>query len=143
MTLGYSENARMTDLERQCIDAGLKMTGQRRLILQVLTDSSDHPSVEDVYQRAKNQDPSISIATVYRTLHLLDEMNLVQRHDFNENYSRFEVNLEHHHHLIDLETGKVIEFQNEGLEDMKVRIAKELGYELVDHRLELYGRRKK
>ena len=133
----------MTDLERQCIDAGLKMTGQRRLILQVLTDSSDHPSVEDVYQRAKNQDPSISIATVYRTLHLLDEMNLVQRHDFNENYSRFEVNLEHHHHLIDLETGKVIEFQNEGLEDMKVRIAKELGYELVDHRLELYGRRKK
>lgn len=133
----------MTDLERQCIDAGLKMTGQRRLILQVLTDSSDHPSVEDVYQRAKNQDPSISIATVYRTLHLLDEMNLVQRHDFNENYSRFEVNLEHHHHLIDLETGKVIEFQNEALEDMKVRIAKELGYELVDHRLELYGRRKK
>ena len=133
----------MTDLERQCIDAGLKMTGQRRLILQVLTDSSDHPSVEDVYQRARNQDPSISIATVYRTLHLLDEMNLVQRHDFNENYSRFEVNLEHHHHLIDLETGKVIEFQNEALEDMKVRIAKELGYELVDHRLELYGRRKK
>ena len=133
----------MTDLERQCIDAGLKMTGQRRLILQVLTASSDHPSVEDVYQRAKNQDPSISIATVYRTLHLLDEMNLVQRHDFNENYSRFEVNLEHHHHLIDLETGKVIEFQNEALEDMKVRIAKELGYELVDHRLELYGRRKK
>lgn len=133
----------MTDLERQCIDAGLKMTGQRRLILQVLTDSSDHPSVEDVYQRARNQDPSISIATVYRTLHLLDEMNLVQRHDFNENYSRFEVNLEHHHHLIDLETGKVIEFQNEALEDMKVRIAKELGYELVEHRLELYGRRKK
>ena len=133
----------MTELERQFIDAGMKMTGQRRTILQVLTSSTDHPSVEDVYQRAKERDPSISIATVYRTLHLLDDMNLVQRHEFNENYSRFEVNLEHHHHLIDLETGKVIEFQNDELEELKARIADELGYQLVDHRLELYGRRKK
>ena len=133
----------MTELEQQCIDAGLKMTGQRRVILQVLTDSEDHPSVETVHQRAKKIDQSISIATVYRTLHLLDEMNLVQRHDFNDNYSRFEVNLEHHHHLIDLETGKVIEFQNEELEELKEHIADVLGYELVDHRLELYGRKKK
>ena len=133
----------MTELERQCINAGLKMTGQRRVILSVLTASEDHPSVETVYQRAREIDASISIATVYRTLHLLDEMNLVQRHDFNENYSRFEVNLEHHHHLIDLETGQVLEFQNEDLEELKVRIAEELDYELVDHRLELYGRKKR
>ena len=129
----------MTDLERQCIDAGIKMTGQRRTILKVLSDATDHPSVEDVYQRAKEHDASISIATVYRTLHLLDDMNLVQRHDFNQNFARFEVNLEHHHHLVDLETGRVIEFQNEELEELKARIADELGYELVDHRLELYG----
>ena len=133
----------MTDLERQCIDAGLKMTEQRRVILHVLTASEDHPSVDTVYQRAREIDTSISIATVYRTLHLLDEMNLVQRHDFNENYSRFEVNLEHHHHLIDLETGQVLEFQNEDLEELKIRIAEELDYELVDHRLELYGRKKR
>ncbi|NNG05489.1 MAG: transcriptional repressor [Inquilinus sp.] len=133
----------MTDFERQCVDAGLKMTGQRRVILQVLTESADHPSVEEVHQRTKQVDASISIATVYRTLHLLDEMNLVQRHDFNDNFSRFEVNLEHHHHLIDLESGRVIEFQNDELEELKERIAAELGFELVDHRLELYGRRKK
>ena len=130
-------------LEEQCINAGLKMTEQRRVILRVLNCSDDHPSVEIVYQRAKESDPTISIATVYRTLHLLDEMNLVKRHDFRENYSRFEVNLEHHHHLIDLESGKVIEFQNKELEAIKDQIAKELGYELVDHRLELYGKKKK
>ncbi len=119
------------------------MTEQRRIILQVLNESSDHPSVETVFQRAKGIDSSISIATVYRTLHLLDEMNLVQRHDFNESYSRFEVNLEHHHHLIDLETGQVVEFQSDELERIKERIAHQLGYELVDHRLELYGRKKR
>jgi len=130
-------------LEERCISAGLKMTDQRRVILQVLTESLDHPSVETVYHRAREIDPSISIATVYRTLHLLDELNLVQRHDFNENYSRFEVNLEHHHHLIDLETGEVIEFKDQELEALKEKIAKRLGFELVDHRLELYGRKKK
>ncbi len=133
----------MTSLEQACIRAGLKMTEQRRIILQVLNESSDHPSVETVFQRAKGIDSSISIATVYRTLHLLDEMNLVQRHDFNESYSRFEVNLEHHHHLIDLETGQVVEFQSDELERIKERIAHQLGYELVDHRLELYGRKKR
>jgi len=132
----------MTDLERKCIDAGVKMTGQRRVILQVLTESDDHPSVETVYRRACAIDASISIATVYRTLHLLDEMNLVQRHDFNENHARFETNLEHHHHLIDLDTGEVVEFKDDDLERLKRRIAEELGYDLVDHRLEFYGRRK-
>lgn len=130
-------------LEERCISAGLKMTDQRRVILQVLTESVDHPSVETVYHRAREIDASISIATVYRTLHLLDELNLVQRHDFNENYSRFEVNLEHHHHLIDLETGEVIEFKDQELEALKEKIARRLGFELVDHRLELYGRKRK
>ncbi|MGP1394430.1 MAG: Fur family transcriptional regulator [Inquilinaceae bacterium] len=133
----------MTSLEQRCVDAGLKMTGQRRLILQVLDSSDDHPSVETVYQRARDADSSISIATVYRTLHLLDEMNLVQRHDFNESYSRFEANTEHHHHLIDLDTGEVIEFSSAELEALKVRLAASLGYDLIDHNLEFYGRRKK
>ncbi len=133
----------MNTLEQRCIDAGMKMTEQRRIILHVLNESEDHPSVETVYQRAKERDASISIATVYRTLHLLDEMNLVQRHDFNESYSRFEVNMEHHHHLIDLESGEGIEFQNQELEELKEKIARDLGFELVDHRLELYGRKRK
>lgn len=117
------------------------MTGQRKVILRVLDDSEDHPSVEDVYERAKTIDSSISIATVYRTLNLLDELDLVIRHEFQEGYSRYEVNWDHHHHLVDLETGKVIEFQNDELEKLKEKIARDLGYELVDHRLELYGKK--
>lgn len=131
----------MSDLEAKCSEAGLKMTDQRRTILKVLDDSQDHPSVEDVYDRAKVIDSSISIATVYRTLSLLDELDLVIRHEFQEGYSRYEVNWDHHHHLVDLETGKVIEFQNEELERLKEKIARDLGYDLVDHRLELYGKK--
>ncbi len=131
------------DLETKCAEAGLKMTGQRKVILKVLSKANDHPSVEDVYDRAKKVDQSISIATVYRTLSLLDELDLVTRHEFQEGYSRYEVNLDHHHHLVDLETGKVLEFQNDELEKLKVKIAKDLGYDLVDHRLELYGKKLK
>jgi len=131
----------MENLEEKCVEAGLKMTGQRRVILKVLSESTDHPSVETVYERAKAADSSISIATVYRTLNLLDELNLVQRHDFNEPQARFEINMEHHHHLVDLESGEVIEFQNEEIEHLKQRIAADLGFELLDHRLELYGRK--
>lgn len=131
----------MHDLEAKCMEAGLKMTGQRRVILKILGGAEDHPSVEDVYDRAKKEDKSISIATVYRTLSLLDELDLVIRHEFQEGYSRYEVNWDHHHHLVDLESGKVIEFQNEELEALKVKIAKDLGYELIDHRLELYGKK--
>ncbi len=133
----------MTDLESRCAQAGLKMTGQRRVILKVLGSSEDHPSVEAVYERAKSIDPSISIATVYRTLNLLDEMNLVIRHEFQEGHSRYELNWDHHHHLIDLDTGTVIEFQNDELEMLKKKIARDLGYDLVDHRLELYGKKLK
>lgn len=131
----------MKELQQKCSQAGLKMTGQRKVILKVLEDATDHPSVEVVYERAKEIDSSISIATVYRTLSLLDEMDLVIRHEFQEGYSRYEVNWDHHHHLVDLETGKVIEFQNEELERLKHKIAEDLGYDLVDHRLELYGKK--
>lgn len=131
------------ELESKCVRAGVKMTDQRRVILQVLTSATDHPSVEAVFDRAKAIDASISMATVYRTLNLLDEMQLVDRREFNQNYARFEVNATHHHHLVDLETGAVIEFQNEKLERLKEEIARELGYELVDHTLELYGRKLK
>lgn len=131
----------MNELEQRCVDAGLKMTGPRKTILKVLCESMDHPSVEVVYERAKEMDSSISIATVYRTLNMLDELDLVTRHEFNESFSRYETNTDHHHHLIDLESGEVIEFQNEALEELKEKIARDMGYDLVDHRLELYGRK--
>lgn len=133
----------MTSLEQKCTQAGLKMTGQRKVILMVLDKSEDHPSVEDVYARAKDIDASISMATVYRTLNLLDELNLVLRHEFGENFARYEINDKHHHHLIDIETGDVIEFENEEIEKMKAEIAQKLGYELVECRLELYGKKLK
>ena len=133
----------MTELEQLCADAGLKMTGQRKTILRILGSAKDHPSVEDVYERAKDMDNSISIATVYRTLSLLDELDLVIKHEFQEGYCRYELNWDHHHHLVDLETGKVIEFQNDELEKLKIKIAEDLGYELIDHRLELYGKKLK
>ncbi|MEM6781969.1 MAG: Fur family transcriptional regulator [Pseudomonadota bacterium] len=133
----------MTELEQRCVNAGLKMTAPRKVILKVLTDATDHPSVETVYERAKAIDNTISIATVYRTLSLLDELELVTRHEFNETFSRYEVNMEHHHHLIDLDTGDVFEFKNEELEKLKHKIAEDMGFDLVDHTLELYGRKKK
>lgn len=133
----------MNELERKWSDAGLKMTNQRRTILSVLAQATDHPSVEDLYQRARQIDSSVSIATVYRTLHILDELNLVQKHEFNKSFSRFEVNDSHHHHLVDVDTGQVIEFEDEKLEALKAEIASRLGFELVDDRLELYGRRLK
>ncbi|MEK7801043.1 MAG: Fur family transcriptional regulator [Pseudomonadota bacterium] len=131
----------MKNLETRCLESGLKMTGQRRTILKTLEESIDHPSVENVYERAKCIDPSISIATVYRTLSLLEEMDIIIRREFNESFSRYDTNIEHHHHLIDMETGDVIEFKNDDLEKLKVKIAHELGYELIDHRLDLYGRK--
>jgi len=128
-------------IERACLKKGMKMTGQRRVIAQVLSDSTDHPDVEQVYHRASEIDPRISIATVYRTLRLFDIANIINRHDFGDGRSRYEPATEdhHHHHLIDMRTGKVLEFENEELESMKQRIAQEMGYELVDDRLELYG----
>lgn len=131
----------MTSLEKKCAAAGLKITGQRRVILKALDEAGDHPSVETLYERSRAIDPTVSMATVYRTLNLLDELELVKRHDFNENFARYELNTDHHHHLIDVETGHVIEFQDEKIEKMKEEIARKLGYELVECRLELYGKK--
>lgn len=133
----------MSKLLQKCLDAGLKMTDQRKVILKVLEDSPDHPSVETVCERAKAVDASISIATVYRTLGLLDELGLVLKHDFGDSFARFEVtpehDHEHHHHLIDTETGQVIEFQNDELERLTHKIAADLGYEIIDHTFEIFG----
>lgn len=117
------------------------MTGQRRIILDIIEKAEDHPSVETLYARARAIDSTVSMATVYRTLNMLDQLSLVQKHDFKQNHARFESNMEHHHHLVDVETGEVIEFQDPELEELKLAIAKRLGYELIDHRLELYGRK--
>ncbi len=133
----------MNTIEEKCSKAGLKMTDQRRTILKVISDSEDHPSVEMVYDRARSLNPAISMATVYRTMNLLDELDIVVRHDFRENFSRYEINTDHHDHLIDLESGEVIEFHDDELEALKEKIAARMGFDLVDHRLELYGKKKK
>ncbi len=130
----------LSRLERLCIDKGLKMTEQRRIIARVLSDASDHPDVEMLYRRATSLDPRISIATVYRTVRLLEEANILERHDFGDGRARYEeLPEEHHDHLIDVDSGAVIEFQNSDIEDLQRKIAETLGYRLVDHRLELYG----
>ncbi len=115
------------------------MTEQRRVIARVLSDSTDHPDVEALYQRATKVDANISIATVYRTVKLFEDAHIIERHDFGDGRSRYEdMRNEHHDHLIDLRSGKVIEFINDEIEKLQERIARELGYQLVDHRLELY-----
>ncbi|MGY9056621.1 MAG: Fur family transcriptional regulator [Alphaproteobacteria bacterium] len=133
--------ADLSNLEELCVSKGLKMTDQRRTIARVVSEASDHPDVETVYRRATAIDPRISIATVYRSLKLFEDANILIRHDFGEGRARYEETGDHHEHLIDIESGEVIEFHNEAIEAMKELIAKELGYELVDHRLELYGRK--
>lgn len=127
-------------IERICADKGLKMTDQRRIIAQVLSESADHPDVDKVYQRAVALDSRISIATVYRTVRLFEEANILEKHDFGDGRARYEeTTTDHHDHLINIKTGEVIEFFNSDIEALKEKIAKELGYNLVDHRLELYA----
>jgi Fur family ferric uptake transcriptional regulator len=116
------------------------MTDQRRIIARVLSEASDHPDVEAVYRRATDIDPKISIATVYRTVRLFEEAKILERHDFGDGRSRYEeITDEHHDHLIDVDSGRVIEFQNEEIEALQRKIAETLGYRLIDHRLELYA----
>lgn len=130
-------------IEKLCSEKGLKMTEQRRVIAQVLSESDDHPDVELLYNRASAIDSRISIATVYRTVRLLEEADILTRHDFGDGRARYEeVSEDHHDHLIDIENGDVIEFQNEAIEALQEKVADELGYRLVDHRLELYAVRK-
>ena len=127
-------------IEKLCGEKGLKMTEQRRVIARVLSQSDDHPDVELLHQRAAAVDSRISIATVYRTVRLFEESNILTRHDFGDGRARYEeVSDEHHDHLINIETGEVIEFQNEAIEKLQHEVAEKLGFKLMDHRLELYG----
>ena len=128
------------DLEQLCADKGLRITEQRRVIARVLSESEDHPDVELLHKRASEIDPKISIATVYRTVRLFEEAGILDRHDFGDGRARYEAAPEaHHDHLIDVETGKVIEFVDPELEALQKVIAERLGFRLVDHRMELYG----
>lgn len=133
-------NRELSRVERMCLEKGLKMTEQRRVIAQVLSESDDHPDADAVYRRATQIDPRISLATVYRTVRLFEEARVLERHDFGHGRARYEeAGQEHHDHLIDVRSGKVIEFQNEEIERLQRKVAKALGYRLVDHRLELYA----
>jgi Fur family ferric uptake transcriptional regulator len=130
-------------IEKKCLEQGLKMTENRKIVANILTNSTDHPDVEEVYKRCLKQNPNIGIATVYRSLKIFEEYNIITKHDFhNEGRARYEpINDDNHHdHLIDITTDEVHEFFNEELEKLKEKVAKEMGFELVDHRLDLYCR---
>ena len=130
----------MDRIENICVEKGMRMTDQRRVVARVLSTSHDHPDVEELYRRAHAMDPHISIATVYRTVRLFEEAGIIARHDFRDGRSRYEEAPEtHHDHLIDMKTGQVIEFVDPEIEALQEVIARRLGYRLVDHRLELYG----
>lgn len=127
-------------IEKLCIEKNMRMTDQRRIIARVLSDAHDHPDVEEVYRRSTELDSQISIATVYRTVRLFEEADILERHDFRDGRSRYELVTEtHHDHMIDIETGEVIEFVDDEIEKLQSLIAAKLGYKLVDHRMELYG----
>jgi len=127
-------------IEKLCLEKNMRMTEQRRVIARVLSTANDHPDVEELHRRAHAVDPHISIATVYRTVRLFEEAGIIDRLDFRDGRSRYEEHSDDHHdHLIDMKTGKVVEFVDEEIEALQVAIARKLGYKLVDHRLELYG----
>jgi len=133
-------NPMVSRIEQRCIDVGMKMTEQRRVIARVLSESEDHPDVEEVYRRSTLIDPKISIATVYRTVRLFEEADILERHDFGDGRARYEETPdEHHDHLIDVKTGKVIEFHSNEIEELQQKIADRYGFKLMGHRLELYG----
>jgi Fur family ferric uptake transcriptional regulator len=137
------DRANVSRIERLCIERGLKMTGQRRLIARVLSEAEDHPSVEELYRRAVEHDSRISIATVYRTVRLLEEKGILERRDFGGGRARFDpADRGQHHHLIDVDSGRVIEFADAEHEALAHRIAARLGFDLVQLRLELFARRK-
>ena len=127
----------------RCLAKNIRMTSQRQIIIQVIEESDDHPDVDQLYLRSVELDNTISIATVYRTVKLLEEAGLIERLEFGDGRSRYEEAGEHHEHLVDIETGEVHEFYNDELETLKAEIAREMGYDLIDHRLELYGKKRK
>jgi Fur family ferric uptake transcriptional regulator len=132
--------ANLSSIEKICIERGMKMTGQRRVIAHVLSISDDHPNVDEVFSRASNIDPKISIATVYRTVRLFEEAGILEKHDFGGNSARYEeATDDHHDHLINMKNSEVIEFRNEEIEVLQRKIAEQKGLKLIGHRLELYG----
>ena len=127
-------------IEQKCLSKGVKLTDQRRIIAKVMSESTDHPDVDELYKRVSKLDSKISIATVYRTVKLFEEAGVVAKHDFKGNKARYEeATQEHHDHLIDVKTGEIIEFVDEEIEDLQKKVAEKYGYTLVDHKLELYG----
>ena len=128
------------DIENKCIKNGVRLTEQRKLVARIMSESDDHPDVDELHKRISKVDSKISIATVYRTVKLFEESGIVAKHDFKGNKSRYEkAPEEHHDHLIDINTGEIMEFVNEDIEKLQKQVAEKLGYKLVDHRLELYG----
>lgn len=129
----------VSKLERLCQERGLRLTDQRRIIARVLSQSDDHPDVETVYRRASDIDPKINISTVYRTLKLLEDANILERHDFGAGRARYEQHSDDHHdHLVDIQSGQVVEFRCEEIERLQKEVAESLGYTLIEHKLELY-----
>jgi len=129
-----------SNIENKCIQKGVRLTDQRKLIAKIMSDSEDHPDVDELHKRVSNLDSKISIATVYRTVKLFEESGIIAKHDFKGNKARYEKTTEEHHdHLIDINTGEITEFVNEDIEKLQKQVAEKLGYKLVDHRLELYG----
>ena len=133
----------MGKLLKKCQKRGLKLTSQREVVISILENSEDHPDVDELFRRATEIDKSVSIATVYRTVKLLEDANFIEKLEFGDGKARYEESGEHHEHLIDVETGEVIEFIDNELEELKEKIALKMGYELVDHRLELFGKKLK
>ena len=131
-------------IEEKCLSKGVKLTDQRKVIAQVMSKSSDHPDVDELYNRVSKIDPKISIATVYRTVKLFEEAGILAKHDFKGGKARYEeLSESHHDHLIDIKTGEIIEFVDDEIEKLQKKVAEKYGYELVDHKLELYGVKKK
>ena len=129
-----------SDIENKCISKGVRLTDQRKLVAKVMSESKDHPNVDELHKRVNKLDSKISIATVYRTVKLFEEAGVIAKHDFKGGKARYEQALkEHHDHLIDIETGEITEFVNEDIEKLQKQVAEKLGYKLVDHKLELYG----
>tara|TARA_B100001123_G_C15023233_1_gene912382 strand:+ start:84 stop:494 length:411 start_codon:yes stop_codon:yes gene_type:complete len=133
-----------TRIEDKCLKAGVRLTDQRKIIAKVMSESDDHPDVDELHNRVTKIDSKVSIATVYRTVKLFEEAGIVSKHDFKGTKSRYEQNTEEHHdHLIDVNTGEIIEFVDNDIEKLQKKVAEKLGYKLVDHRLELYGTKNK
>ena len=129
-----------SDIENKCIKNGVRLTDQRKLVAKIMSESEDHPNVDELHKRVNKIDSKISIATVYRTVKLFEESGIIAKHDFKGNKARYEqTSKEHHDHLIDINTGEITEFVNKDIEELQEQVAKKLGYKLVDHRLELYG----